>query len=197
MNFLKKIQFGIKEIILTVGAVISILYINSIFQFSDSLIQEWFRFILKMTIPLLLICYSFLKWKRKIVLTVLAILFILFTFTPLAFFTIFVFMDIIPGNGYRTELSSIALENKNIVVYQNNCGATCSFGIDVAIEKPYLFGIFKTQNFIHNYYPGEDLVLEKIGLNSVKITRLLIDRTDRQYSDSVPVEGEVWNLSEY
>ena len=197
MNFIKKIQFGIKEIILTIGAVISILYINSIFQFSDSLIQEWFRFILKMTIPLLLICYSFLKWKRKIVLTVLAILFILFTFTPLAFFTIFVFMDIIPGNGYRTELSFITLENKNIVVYQNNCGATCSFGIDVAIEKPYLFGIFKTQNFIHNYYPGEDLVLEKIGLNSVKITRLLIDRTDRQYSDSVPVEGEVWNLSEY
>ena len=197
MNFLKKIQFGIKEIILTIVAISLILYINSIFQFSDSLIQEWFRFILKITIPLLLICYSFLKWKRKIVLSVLAILFILFTFTPLAFFTIFVFMDIIPGNGYRTELSSITLENKNIVVYQNNCGATCSFGIDVAIEKPYVFGIFKTQNFIQRYYPAEDLVLEKNGLNSVKITRLLIDQTDRQYSDSVPVEGEVWDLSQY
>ena len=197
MSFLKKIPFGIKEIVLTAGAIISILYFNSIFQFSNILIQEWFRFILEMAIPFLLIRYSFLKWKRKIVLTVLAILFILFTFTPLAFFTIFVFMDLMPGNGYRTELSSITLENKNIVVYQNNCGATCSFGIDVAIEKPYLFGIFKTQNFIHRYYPGEDLVLEKNGLNSVKITRSLIDRTDRQYSESVPVEGEVWDLSSY
>lgn len=197
MSFLKRISFGTKEIVLTICAIISILYINSIFQFSNILIQEWFRFILEMTIPLLLVGYSFLKWKRKIVLTILTVLFFLFTFTPLAFFTIFVFMDLIPGNGYRTELSSISLENKNIVVYQNNCGATCSFGIDVAIEKPYLFGIFKTQNFIHNYYPGEDLVLEKNGSNSVKITHLNIDRTDRQYSESVPVEGDVWDLSHY
>ena len=197
MSFLKRISFGTKEIVLTICAIISILYINSIFQFSNILIQEWFRFILEMTIPLLLVGYSFLKWKRKIVLTILTVLFFLFTFTPLAFFTIFVFMDLIPGNGYRTELYSISLENKNIVVYQNNCGATCSFGIDVAIEKPYLFGIFKTQNFIHNYYPGEDLVLEKNGSNSVKITHLNIDRTDRQYSESVPVEGDVWDLSHY
>jgi hypothetical protein len=77
----------------------------------------------------------------------------------------------------REKIHAIHLANKDLVVYRTNCGATCSFGLEVNEERTLISGIKYSKNIL-SFYPGYDIEFE-INSDSVKIKSLEgVEQTD-------------------
>jgi hypothetical protein len=183
----------IRKVFSAILLVVLLIVLGGYVQINNNNIQEWYSFVLELLLIGLLLSICYLKWNWKIVSSCIAVFIVILLFSPLALIVLMAGGMLLPGNGVEQEMHSLQVGDSYLVVYQNNCGATCDLGIDITLETPYLLGVLKTTRTIASYYPGNDIQFEKIDNEHVRVISEQIN-AEIQHGRPVPAVGDIWDL---
>lgn len=185
---MKSIKKSTKVILALIGLCLVLSIAHGYIGFVNTNIEDWFQFCINLIVAILTVTY--LSFKSKRIYSIIALVILIPLFLPYMALVVLTSSD-----GYLTQLQSIPFDDLDVVVYQTNCGAACSYGLWIRTEKKYFFNTLQTLNTIRSFGKAYDIELEKVSDSEVKVTDLkFYEERDERYSGKKPEVGEVWNI---